>query len=276
MGDTWSKDFVEHLRTVHFALVTFSITLIVLVSSTSRLEYSKAQAQITALGNVNATLIKTITNSVWESQHPKTIDTPRETIDTSNSKASPEQETLSKACNRTNGSPTFCKVFYFRWLTFQIGSVEVNLDMDAEQGINSDGFLIDPSKSFAENYPPGTFAGVKRLWNFIAPGRSVKTIGNLTDFEATIDNQPATILVQANSSAHILPTIVLHVEPPLSNKNLKPGDGLQLSGIQKVDKQEIKVVIKSTVETVRVSPSDVDAARDLFHGSAFDSEVRIS
>ena len=30
----WSKDFVEHLRTVHFALVTISVGLIVVLSST--------------------------------------------------------------------------------------------------------------------------------------------------------------------------------------------------------------------------------------------------
>src|SRR6266568_7411193 len=31
----WSKDFVEHLRTVHFALIALSIGLILLLSSTS-------------------------------------------------------------------------------------------------------------------------------------------------------------------------------------------------------------------------------------------------
>ena len=41
----WSVDFVEHLRTVHFALVTVSVALIILVSGSSGARYSRALSQ---------------------------------------------------------------------------------------------------------------------------------------------------------------------------------------------------------------------------------------
>lgn len=41
----WSVDFVEHVRTVHFALVTVSVALIILVSGSSHTRYSRALTQ---------------------------------------------------------------------------------------------------------------------------------------------------------------------------------------------------------------------------------------
>jgi hypothetical protein len=58
MTDTWSKDFVEHLRTVHFALVTVCVTLVIIVSSTKRFEYSAAIRQVEELQQVDETAVK--------------------------------------------------------------------------------------------------------------------------------------------------------------------------------------------------------------------------
>src|SRR6266478_8964001 len=48
----WSKDFVEHLRSVHFALTTLSVALVIVLLSTGDAQLDKAftqAAQIEAL-----------------------------------------------------------------------------------------------------------------------------------------------------------------------------------------------------------------------------------
>ena len=42
----WSKDFVEHLRTVHFALIVTCVALIVIKTSGTESSYQKARDQI--------------------------------------------------------------------------------------------------------------------------------------------------------------------------------------------------------------------------------------
>jgi hypothetical protein len=50
----WSKDFVEHLRTVHFTLLTVSVGLIILLSSKSY-DSKKAAEQVNEIETANST-----------------------------------------------------------------------------------------------------------------------------------------------------------------------------------------------------------------------------
>ena len=51
-GPHWSKDYVEHLRTIHFSLIAVSLAALVLASSSNPSEITKAREQINAIGDV--------------------------------------------------------------------------------------------------------------------------------------------------------------------------------------------------------------------------------
>jgi hypothetical protein len=59
-GPHWSKDYVEHLRTIHFSLIALSLAAVVLATSASPNEVSLARKKISAIGE----LIR-IWNSDW-------------------------------------------------------------------------------------------------------------------------------------------------------------------------------------------------------------------
>jgi hypothetical protein len=48
-GSHWSKDYVEHLRTVHFSLIALSLAAIVLATAPGRDEITKARAQLSSI-----------------------------------------------------------------------------------------------------------------------------------------------------------------------------------------------------------------------------------
>ena len=54
-GPHWSKDYVEHLRTIHFSLIALSLAAIVLATSANPSEITKAREQIRAIGEVTRT-----------------------------------------------------------------------------------------------------------------------------------------------------------------------------------------------------------------------------
>lgn len=72
--DTWSKDFVKHLRTVHFALVTLSLTLIVVTPSLSRLDYVKASDQVALLQTITTSSIDETIGAMWDADHASSVD----------------------------------------------------------------------------------------------------------------------------------------------------------------------------------------------------------
>jgi len=51
-GPHWSKDYVEHLRTIHFTLIALSLAAVVLASSANPSEIVKAREQINAIGEL--------------------------------------------------------------------------------------------------------------------------------------------------------------------------------------------------------------------------------
>jgi hypothetical protein len=54
-GPHWSKDYVEHLRTIHFSLIALSLAALVLALSPNPDEIKKARQQINAIGEVART-----------------------------------------------------------------------------------------------------------------------------------------------------------------------------------------------------------------------------
>ena len=50
-GRHWSKDFVEHLRTVHFALIAVCVGAMILASARTQLEISQAHEQLNQISD---------------------------------------------------------------------------------------------------------------------------------------------------------------------------------------------------------------------------------
>jgi hypothetical protein len=78
-GPHWSKDYVEHLRTVHFSLIALSLAALVLAMSPNPDEVKKAREQINAIGEVARSW-----NHMWlEQAAEQAVDNYKKELDSS-------------------------------------------------------------------------------------------------------------------------------------------------------------------------------------------------
>lgn len=259
MKDTWSKDFVEHLRTVHFALLTLCITLSVVAFSAKRYEHYHAQKQILRL--LDGNFLKKPAIAIWEAKHPKTANFVQGELGKSaeGTPLSPE-EVLSQNCNLPN-KPKSCTAAYIRMIVVKIADSDFCLDIPAKTTMDIDNLSPDLSKSPPESYVLNTFEGVRDFWESLdRKGAQARTIGDLENFQASIDGA-----IVENISLRVSPSTLYNTCIPLEIHSLKAGqkwaelknepsvwkflnknDRVLLSGSVKVNGHEIQVTTEST------------------------------
>src|SRR5215475_8055831 len=139
MEDKWSKGFVEHLRTVHFAMVTLCITLVVVTTSATPFDYFKIRDQLSTLQKIKDASLQII----WDYKRPVTVPDNNEN-DRLNCAS-----LIGRITDTNDGKAREhdCREFYFKALVVTIGDEEFGVDMDPVKAMDIADFMEGRKKA---------------------------------------------------------------------------------------------------------------------------------
>jgi hypothetical protein len=253
----WSKDFIEHLRTVHFTLVTICLTLVIITSSTRRFEYSKAHDQIAVLRDMPQKTINDTLQTVWFNRfkQERIVNLPKQTDD------QPEDlRNLQKCKSQPSCRPVDNN------LAVRLGTISIRLAID-KGGLFRD---TDGSEAVWKKSRLDTLSGISTFWESLQRGVSIKLIATLTPVGGSIDGKQEKLdWIPPENVDSVDSKVALVFDPEQSDRG-----HTTLSGRAPLNGQTVELTFDAVTTKERISLDDFAAADSshFFQSGAFKDE----
>lgn len=261
IGDAWSKDFIKHLRTVHFALAALSLTLVVVTPSLSRFDYGRASEQVAILQKINERSAVEAIQTLWDLNHTTSEDLLQPmTLQPTPSGARDYKE--DQPC-----VPICLRMQYIRNIAIRVGTLKLGL---AATGAD----VVTLPKDFFDGKDLSTYDGIRDFWTKLDQ-RNVEWVDILSVPDVKIDQNPeqATLVWSAFDAPK---------NATISLKRDTASASLRLHGSAKVGNSSVDVTFQPATAPFSFGRNDFIKAskqlsdnRQLFGTDSFESKFAV-